>query len=299
MNPTNFRDALSHFRLNWNVETRPLFTLGNDGQPLAVEDSKAIVRSDIGLPLSVVGNRYAPVQNSDPADIMDGVLSKTGGEYVKGGMFGHGRKVYLQALLPDKITVKGRDASDKLLTFITSHDMTTQVLLGFTAVRIVCQNTYMAAVRDCNRQIVIRHTKAAEKRLETVQEILESQLVYFRELEVKANFLADQRFTDIQFELAMRNVLNIKSDADIAKRTLGIMDTLRDNFQSGLGIDESNRGTAWAAYNAFTEYTNHQKGTRGVEEGAEQERRFEGLLFGAGGAMQDAALAAIESQIAA
>jgi len=300
-NPTRFVEALSHFKLNWSVETRPLFTFGNDGNHLLVEDAKSIVRTDLGLPLAVVGNRYLPLQNDAAADIVDGVLAKTGGSYTKGGMFGLGRKVYVQALLPDTITVKGRDASQKLLTFITSHDMTTQMLMGFTAIRIVCQNTYMAAMKDIANQIVIRHTKSAESKLETVQAILESQLVYFRELEIKANWLADQRFTDLQMDLAMRKVLNVKEgETDIAKKTLTIMDTIRGNFQNHDGFG----GTAWDAYNAFTKYTNHQKATRGAGGETESEkaslaaeRRFEGILLGQGAALNDSALSAIEAQL--
>lgn len=293
---SNFRDALAHFKLNWKVDTRPIFTVDNAGQPLAVEDANAIVRSDIGLPLSVVGLKYTPVQNDATADILDGVLGKTGGEYVRGGMFGMGRKVYLQAQLPDVIRVKDRDATAKLLTFITSHDMTTKVVLGFTATRIVCQNTYMMALKDIRRQVALPHTASVEAKLKTVQEILESQLVYFRQLEVKANWLADQRFTDLQMDLAMRKVLGVKPEAtEIPTRTLGIMDTIRGNFQNHDGVG----GTAWDAYNAFTKYANHQKGTRGVEEAEQPSRRFESLLFGAGGGFQDDALTVIESQLAA
>lgn len=295
-NPTRFADALSHFKLDWKVEARPIYTFDNEGKPLVVEDGKAIVRTDIGLPLSLVGNRYLPLQNDVGADIVDGVLAKTGGSYVKGGSFGHGRKVYVQALLPDTITVKGRDASQKLLTFITSHDMSTNLLMGFTATRIVCQNTYRAAMRDIRSQVVIRHTRSAESKLAMVQEILESQLVYFRELEIKANWLADKRFTDLQMDMAVRKVLDVGSvDTEIPTRTLGIMDTITANFQNHDGLG----GTAWDAYNAFTKYTNHQKATRGVEgDAAQQERRFEGLLLGQGAAMNDTALTVIESMVA-
>jgi phage/plasmid-like protein (TIGR03299 family) len=297
--PTNFIEALSEFGLNWQVEPRPLFTLGNDGQPLAVEGSSAIVRADNGLPLSVVGSRYVPVQNAACADIMDGVLARAGGSYVKGGMFGLGKKVYVQAQLPDTVKVKGTDESQKLLTFITSHDMTTQVLLGFTAVRIICMNTFMMAVQDAQRQVVIRHTRNAESRLETVQAILEGQLHYFRQLEVKANWLADQKFTDLQMDLAMRTVLGVRDGLqaqDIPTRTKNVMDIVRGNFEGGLGIDSSNRGSAWAAYNAFSEYTNHQRAVRNADDrGGEASVRVESILMGTGAAMNDRALLAIET----
>jgi hypothetical protein len=176
--------------------------------------------------------------------------------------------------------------------------MSTQVLLGFTAKRIVCQNTYAMAVRDLSQQVVLRHTKSIEGRLHTVQEILEGQLVYFRELEVKANWLADQRFNDIQFELAMRKVLGVDASlpvTDIATRTKGTMDILRSNFVSGQGIDASNRGSAWAAYNSFSEFSNHQKPVNNaLERGGESSVRFESVLLGQGAAFNSKALQAIE-----
>lgn len=293
-NPTRFVEALAHFKLDWKVETRPLFTFDNEGKHLLVEDAKSIVRTDLGMPLSVVGNRYVTLQNDVAGDVVDGVLSKTGGEYIKGGVFGYGRKVYLQAKLPDSIIVKGRDASAKLLTFITSHDSSSLMYIGFTAVRIICQNTFMMALRDLKNQIAIRHTVSAEQRLSMAQEILEGQLAYFRELEVKANWLADQRFNDLQMDLAMRKVLGVKADEkDVPTRTKNIMDTILGNFQN---YDDADGGNAWTAYNAFTYFSNHQKGTRvGDDVAAQNDRRFENVLVGQGIAFNQKALESIES----
>jgi hypothetical protein len=181
---------------------------------------------------------------------------------------------------------------------LTSHDTSTKLLMGFTAIRIICQNTFIAALKDIRSQVVIPHTRSAELRLQTVQEILESQLVYFRELEIKANWLADQRFSDIQMDLAMRKVLGVTpQETEISTRTRNTMDTIMGNFQNH---DDATGGNAWMAYNAFTQYTNWQKGTRGVENDAEQaSRRFEGVLLGQSRAMNDDALTAIETILAA
>jgi hypothetical protein len=53
---------------------------------------------------------------------------------------------------------------------------------------------------------------------------------------------------------------------------------LTELFESGVGQNLPGvSGTAWAAYNAVTEYTNYWRTTRGS-----QERRFESALIGSG-----------------
>ena len=93
----------------------------------------------------------------------------------------------------------------------------------------------------------------------------------------------------------MRKVFGVKENLpqeDIATRTKNNMETVRDLFQDGLGIAQW-RGTAWAAFNAMTEYSDHHRALKGDTD------LMESKILGSGAAFKHKALTSIESVIAA
>lgn len=302
--PTSFTEALKHYNLDWSVEMRPVYMptgdVANPTMKALGRDYRAIVRTDNDHPLGIVGARLVPQQNDFAKDTMDAVLARTGGAYVNGGSFDGGARIFLQARLPDDVTVKGRDPSAKMLTYISSHDSSIITALGFGCTRISCWNSFMVALAEARNQVAIRKTKGAQDAMEQATHVLQAQLSYFNELEIQVNWLADQKFTDLQMDFALRRWLNIEEDEETHKRTQTTYDTIRTNFESGRGIDAGIRGTAWAAFNAFTEYTNHQRPTRGVNDTAEQnKRRFESVLLGQGNKANNFALEVVREALAA
>lgn len=253
-----------------------------------VEDSRAVVRLDNDSPLSVVGSRYEAIQNDAFADIFDRVCGEFRAAYVNGGEFDGGRRVFVQAELPDQIRVLSSDDTvKKMLTFITSHDATTPTTAGGSNIRIVCQNTFMMNLKQLVRDVRIRHTASASGRIEQAEEIIKSQIQYHNAVEVKVNQLASTRVTDAQMEQLVRGLFNVSQDAtsdDIPTRTKNNMDSLTELWTSGTGIDASNRGTAWAAYNAVTEFADWRRLVRGEDE--DSSRRIQSNMLGTSAAFK-------------
>jgi len=296
--PTSFRDALAEFDLNWQVGLRPIFTANAAGELCQIPGYRSVNRLDKDIPLSVVGGRYVPVQHDQLGDIVDGVVSGLGARYVNGGLFGDGERVFLQAEFPDTIRVKGStdDLVKKYLTFLSSHDSSLPAVLGGTNTRIVCQNTFMMAFKDARRDVRIRHTNNAQLRLEESKDVLKAMLEYHNAVELKVSQLANSKFSDAMMAEALRKVFDVDMKtplSDVPKKTINNMETVAEYFESGLGIDSTNRGTGWAAYNAFTQYSNHDKVVKKEDENPMN--RTESLLIGSGANFNLNALQVIES----
>ncbi|MHC4372383.1 MAG: DUF932 domain-containing protein, partial [Planctomycetota bacterium] len=68
--------------------------------------------------------------------------------------------------------------------------------------------------------------------------------------------------------------------------------TLIDLLHSGRGVDQPGvKGTGWHAFNALTEFVNHERTTRVKEGRDEAEVRFEAINFGSGNDLMQRGLA--------
>lgn len=279
---TSYQEAIQKFNLNWEVGLRPVHALvGGEFGAREVPDCKSVVRLDNGQPLSVVGGRYVPTQNNnaDVALLMDTVVQKMGAKYSRGGTVGDSAKIFLQVELPETIRVKrSNDLIKQYLLYSNSFDGSTQIGLGNVGTRIVCLNTFMMALSELGREYRIRHTSSSEMRLKEVSEIILQTLGYQKQLQIKVDWLADQKFTDLQMDMAIRKAFGVKAEEkreDIATRTLNNMDKVRELFEAGTGLAEW-RGTKWAAVNAFSEWSNHFRSIRNDSA----DKRTESVLFG-------------------
>lgn len=295
-----WNDALAEYGIDFQVTKRPLLMLpGGDHESVLVDNLYSVVRADTMQPLSgvAVNGRYTPIQTQSYADIGNRICGELGATFVNGGSFRDGKLVYLQAKLPSTIRINDTDdIIEKLVTFVTSHDGTTCFMLMAMALRLFCKNQMNALNREARDGIKIRHTISAEECLDMADEKLLEILNAYRAFEVKCNFLADQAFNDAQMELALRKVFSVKDEetlADVYTRTKNNIIKVQENFQSGLGISAENRGTAWAAYNAFTQYSDHQ---RSMRKGTDL---FEAKLLGSGASFKHKALKTIEGVLAA
>lgn len=295
--------AIVQAGLDWEVELRPLFADGAHHGPILCEDNKAVVRQSDGSVLGVVGNRYRPVQNAKAFEFFDSLTGQKLAMYHTAGSLRDGRLIWILAKLPGTIRVVGHDIVEKYLLLFNSHDGTHELKMMYTPVRVVCNNTLNMALADFKRGancIGLRHTANLEQRLEAAAEALGLADQYYKEFEVKAQFLADQRFTDLQLDQAMRKAFGVKADTkkeDIATRTKNNMEKVRELFETGQGIADMPlvKGTAWGAYNAMTEYADHFR----VVKNESQANRVESNWLGSSAAFKQKALHAIEQTLAA
>lgn len=117
---------------------------------VATTASKMLVRSDDHTVLGMVGEDYHPVQNSTLADIAYALRdagSDKGVQVESAGSIRGGRKVWMLLRAPS-IDMTGRgDIAHPYLMLGNSHDGTMALRVLPTSVRVVCSNTFHAALR--------------------------------------------------------------------------------------------------------------------------------------------------------
>ena len=182
--PTS-EEAIKYAGLDYRVIKTPLYTKGSgiietaDGieirdNELSVPNYFANIRSDNNAVLGVVGSDYHIVQNREAFTFFDAIVG--GGEgilYETAGALGGGERIFITAKLPDYIRVgSGDDVTEKYIFLTTSHDGSGSITAAFTPVRIVCQNTLNASLRNMSNVVRIKHTSGAKQRLENAHKVM-------------------------------------------------------------------------------------------------------------------------------
>lgn len=278
-------EALKYAGLDFTVEKRKLFTKNISNEfadltfidaDLEVPDYFATVRNDTEQVLGVVGKDYEVVQNVDAFSFFDSIVGGDGIQYETAGALGKGERIFITAKLPSYIKVGRDDIIEQYLFLTTSHDGFGSITAAFTPVRIVCQNTLNAAMRNTTNAIKIRHTANAKDRLDQAHKVMGISNQLSNQLEVVFNTWSQIRITDKEvkklIQLAMvpnKEVLeNIKTGNDDQLSTM--FKNVCDNAFEYAMLNpsqqlETTKGTLFGAYNAVTGYFQNVKSYKSDE----------------------------------
>jgi phage/plasmid-like protein (TIGR03299 family) len=269
-------EAIKHAGLDYEVIKSPLFTkasnlidptdnleLGNN--EVNVPNYFATIRTDNNTILGVVGKDYHIVQNREAFSFFDSIVGGTDGIlYETAGALGNGERIFITAKLPDYIRVgKGDDVTEKYIFLTTSHDGSGSITAAFTPVRIVCQNTLNASLRNMSNVVRIRHTSGAKQRLENAHKVMGLANEFSNQLEDIFNNWAKVKVNDnevkkmIQFALCpnKETLQHLKAGNDDEISTV-FKNTVEDAFAYAMTSDSqqmnTTKGTLFGAYNAVT-----------------------------------------------
>lgn len=253
--------ALREARLDFTVEKTPVAFADTRK---TIPGQFAIRRTDNGAPLGIVGNYYQPCQNSDAFAFFDGVFGADKARYECAGVLGEGERVWLLAKLPGDFRIVGDDVVGKYLLLTNNHDGSESVRARFTPIRVVCQNTLNAALRENNgQQISVQHMGDVKAKLALAGKLLSAAGVYFKDSEETfrafAKFKAGDTTRRDYFARAITNDVAATYD-ELATTTRKSVDKCEELHATGRGADlKGVRGTLWGAYNALTEWVDHVK----------------------------------------
>ncbi|QEC53610.1 phage/plasmid-like protein (TIGR03299 family) [Anseongella ginsenosidimutans] len=292
-------EAVRHAGLDYVVEKRPLYTYDTDNfrgesetgrliPEIEVPDFFATVRSDTDQVLGVVGRDYQIVQNTEAFSFFDAIVGGTDGIlYETAGALGKGERVFITAKLPEFIRVGKEDLIEQYLFLTTSHDGYGSITAAFTPVRIVCNNTLNAALKNHSNCVKIRHTASARDRLKQAHALLGITNQLAGELEEVFNHWATVRISDqavkrlVQVAMAPnREVLhNLQTGEQNALSTQYknmVSSVVEYALTSPSQQEVTTKGTLFGAYNAVTGYFQN------VRNYKDEEARFKSILFGTG-----------------
>ena len=258
----NSEEALELAGLNWNVESRPIFT----DDVREIPHWRSNIRDKDNAILGIVSDRYRVVQNSEAFAFTDSLI---GGDvrYETAGSLSGGKRVWLLAKMP---TVKVLDDdTDPYLCFTNSFDGTGAIKVCMTPVRVVCNNTLNLALTTAKRSWSAKHMGDMDSKIAEARQALELASQYMEELDIYADKLANKKVTDDEILKILDEMFPIPEDATPAvKKTAEMAQT---EFMVCYNMPDIKKyyGTAWGAINAMADMADHTQPRRMTKNYAE------------------------------
>lgn len=280
---------------DFEVEKVPLVAAfggiaGMDHLP-AFKDVKgwfALARKDDGHVFTTVTGSYQPVQPSTLDDFFDAYIAADPRFQLDAmGALGDGERIWATARFCDDLTVAGDRIIPRLLTS-TSYDATMASRAEATFTRVVCQNTFRAAL--ANAEAVIKVTHRTKFDTERVQRELAQIVASFDKFKAMGDAMAQVHVTQDECNAFLRNLLDIPLDAqrkDISTRSQNMFHDLETAINVTMRERNTRDPDLWCLLNGVTRYTDHDKSVR-TDKGARDEiaARFDSSTFGAGDRMK-------------
>lgn len=224
--------------------------------------------------LSIMGERYTPVQNEEAFSFIDALLDTDEDAYWEtAGSIRKGRVVFGCLALPENtIVLDENGAADQTrvyLMVVTSHDGTFGVTAAVTPVRVVCQNTLRVAMRNAKNSWSIRHTQNVQYNIAEAKKALKLTHRYTEAFEEEARKLFETSMTDQMFYEIMKDERVFGEPDPDSKAAQTRWDNkvgqIMEEIYRGPTC-ENIRGSLWGGYNAIVEYYDWHRTPRGGDD---------------------------------
>jgi phage/plasmid-like protein (TIGR03299 family) len=248
----------------WDVRKEKLRAVESNAKvPAKFATTRVHPKSGQREVLGLVGSRYQVVQNEQACELLDMIAGETGAHFETAGSLRGGREVFVTMKLPDSMTVAGVDAIDLYLAVCTSHDATRQARALLTPIRIVCANTQAAAFADNKGEYTFRHTGDITAKLADVRQALGLVPAYLDQFQQAAEQMADTMLEWPQLQALSHQLWPLTEEAGEPAylKQLARDRDLQRLFEQA-PTQEPIRGTAWAGYQAITEWLDHGQPAR-------------------------------------
>jgi phage/plasmid-like protein (TIGR03299 family) len=289
------REAQRLASLDWKVRKLPVYSMDEYGKRYQIEGQFAIQRTDLDLPLGIVGSHYEPYQNDDMFKFMEVFCDAASTPIETCGSLRNGKIVWALAKSGSFEYIAG-DPVEKYFLVRNTHDGSSKLEILFTDVRVVCNNTLSAALRGAVNRHSVTHTANIQTYMENVSSALKAYAEHAKALAQAMQILAHtcvsqktiveltKKLTNSKIEeidpLALPDPTAKKEpDAKAYGRIVELVEV-------GQGTDIPGvKGTLYGWVNAVTEYADHYKPIRrnDLSDNFIHERRFETSMYGGTG----------------
>lgn len=278
-------EALKLAGLDWTVEMVPLAQqIGEDedtGEMVydPIDGFYSVQRSSDLKSVGVVKGRYNPLNNVDAFQLGDDLLDDPEAHWHTAGSLKGGSLVWMLAKLPEDIYIAGMEdeAISSYLLISNSHDGSKAVEATVTPIRVVCNNTFTAALKSAKRTFKIRHTKHMSGKINEAKNALGITHAYMAELEALGTKLVGEKLDVSAFDKFLETLVPTEGLDD------GISLTKATNKQEAISSLYHNKpdlqnikGTKWGALQAVIDYNDHHIESRGDNK---EEKRMSRILM--------------------
>ncbi len=288
-------EAIKLAGLNWSVSKEKLFT--QDGRD---SGAYALQRDTDKSILSVVGEHYTPLQNTDAFQWFNPFLETGECSLETAGSLRQGQRIWIMAKLNrTPIDVGNGDLVNKFLLLSNGHDGILAARVSLTPIRVVCANTLSAAHSDDRSAFIrVKHRGNIKQNLDAIRDIINTTDAKFEASAEKYRYLATKEVNTKDIEKYVKIVFELPEIAE-TERQKTTQETLIKNieylFKYGKGQDlKAANGTAWGMYNAVTEYLSYKAGRVKnpalLDDARYKDQRLNNLWFGQNKSLNDKAL---------
>ena len=265
-NVTSLEAALKLSGLDFEVEKKPVYfnsTFGmtnESGKNLPpkftkIEGQFTTVRTDTMQPFGVVTDAYEILQNRDAFDFLDSLVLE-GAKFETAGFFKKNGAASYITMSTEPMTILG-DEFDPFMMISNGHDGGSAVKVCLTAIRAVCRNTAVLALKKASNLVTVQHSKKMYDKLLVAKEVLLANSKYMEELKIVAEELAVKPFSEEAFEALAYKLYPIeeeKSEIIQIRNLAQIEHLLRAYNQDDL---QNFNNTAWKALQAVSDVNSH------------------------------------------
>lgn len=262
VDPTASVDTwLKASKINWPVELINVEWEWN-GKRHMTDKIKLMLRGDTGDILDKVGPNYVPTQNNEVLEFFREYVD-TGDMQIEtvGSLLG-GKYIWALAKMHRDFKLPGNDQVLGYVLLANPHQYGKAMIAKFTQVRVVCWNTYTAALAAGGEGIRIWHNRAfdddarreAKRRLGIARDRMDA-------MEEAAARLVMLELTREEATGITAKVLKADPEQPLEKQTRTVKRVIELWEGAGLGATlKSAAGTGWGLLNATTQYIDHEYG---------------------------------------
>lgn len=248
----NVREAMEKADLAWEVNQAQAFIQDANGNWI---ETPAVVnyRSDNGMYLGTVTDRYQKVNNSEAFSFLDVFENYT---FVSGGVVNGGKTAWV-CVEVQGFDVLG-DTVKQYYIFSNTHDGSGSLRVCLTPVRAVCSNTLNLALKKATRAFSLRHKGDTEGKIAMIGDILSHDKLYQREFVEQAEHLALLKVSDYAVDKMLMSLFPYDTEKDTERKVRNMVeqqDAVKHCYRAN---DLGNfYGTAYGFINAVSDMAYH------------------------------------------
>jgi phage/plasmid-like protein (TIGR03299 family) len=260
--------------MDWTIESSPVSYNAN-GNDQKFPSQNVLYRSDNNDALSIVSDRYKPVQPTEVLEFFDSLVKEAGFKLHTAGTLRGGKRLWALAETGKFGEVCKDDGVGGFLLLSTSCDRSLATTARFTSVRVVCNNTLTMAQNQVKTMVKVPHSTVFDH--DKVKLQLGQVSDAFGSFMEMAKFLQSQEMNYAKADAFIKQLVSpdylIKEFEMDKNRTVKALHSLFGGGALGSGMVGY---TKWGMLNAVTEYYDHHIPNRS------NDTRLNNAWFGSG-----------------
>jgi phage/plasmid-like protein (TIGR03299 family) len=270
--------------MDWTIQSAPVQYVSASAYN-QFNGQNVLYRNDNNLPLSIVSDRYKPVQPAEVLEFFDSLVKEAGFKLHTAGTLRGGKRLWALAETGKFGEVCKDDGVGGFLLLSTSCDRTLATTARFTSVRVVCNNTLTMAQNDIRTMIKVPHSTIFDH--DKVKLELGQVSEAFGSFMEMAKFLQNQKLNQAQAKVFLTKLMTpqakLANEQYNIEKNKGYTKILEMFEGSGKGADLVGF-TKWGMLNAVTEYYDH------IIPNRSNDTRLDNAWFGSGDRIKNQAV---------